>query len=230
MVVGTQIFVGNTGILSFGHVGLGAIAAYITAILSTSPDIKTSGAIANAPWGLAHVQLSVPLSILIAVVVTTIIAALIGLFISRLNGIAAGIVTLAILMVVNSVLINWKTLTGGSEAFYGIPVKTTLPWALAGLFVTVIAARMFTISRVGLRVRAVREDEVAARSMGVSVNRSRYVSWVLSAVFVALGGALLGHLLGAISPSEFFETSCSCRWPCSCWAACSASPERSSAP
>jgi branched-chain amino acid transport system permease protein len=206
MVVSTQIFVGNTGILSFGHVGLAAVAAYITAILSTPPDIKTTTAIADAPWGLAHVQLPVPLSILIAVVITTVIAALIGLFMSRLNGIAASIVTLAILMVVNSVLINWKTMTGGSEAFYGIQVKTTLPWAIAGLFVTVIAARMFAISRAGLRARAVREDEVAAKSMGISVDRTRYISWVLSSVFIALGGALLAHLLGAISPSEFYES------------------------
>jgi branched-chain amino acid transport system permease protein len=205
MVVASQIYVGNTGILSFGHVGLGALAAYITAILSTSPDIKTTGATATAPWGLATVQLSVPLSILIAVVVTTIIAALIGLFMSRLNGIAASIVTLAILVVVNSVLINWKTMTGGSEAFYGIQVKTTLWLAIAAFFVTIVGARLFSASRAGLRARAVREDEVAARSMGVSVNRSRYYSWVLSSVFVALGGALMAHLLGAISPSEFYE-------------------------
>ncbi len=206
MVVSTQIFVGNTGILSFGHVGLAAVAAYITAILSTSPDIKSTGAVAHAPWGMAGVQLPVPLAILIAVVVTTLIAALIGLFMSRLNGIAAGIVTLAILMVVNSVLINWKAMTGGSEAFYGIQVKTTLPWALGAIFVTIVVARMFAASRGGLRTRAVREDEVAARSMGVSVNRTRYYSWVLSSVFVALGGALLAHLLGAISPSEFYES------------------------
>ena len=204
MVVATQIFVGNTGILSFGHVGLAAIAAYITAILSTPVDIK-SGTIGDAPWGLAHVHVSVPLAILIAVVITTLIAALIGLFMSRLNGIAASIVTLAILVVVNSVLINWKNLTGGSEAFYGIQVKTTLPWAIAAFFVTLIGARLFAASRTGLRARAVREDEVAARSMGVSVNRSRYASWVLSSVFVALGGALMAHLLGAISPSEFYE-------------------------
>ncbi len=76
-------------------------------------------------------QLSLPLAILLAVVITTVIAAIIGLFMSRLHGIAASIVTLAILVVVNSVLINWKSLTGGSEAFYGIQVKTTLPlgWA-----------------------------------------------------------------------------------------------------
>ncbi len=71
---------------------------------------------------------------------------------------------------------------------------------------TAVAARLFMPSRVGLRVRAAREDEVAASSMGVGVHRSRYVSWVLSAVFVALGGRSLAHLLGAISPSEFYET------------------------
>jgi branched-chain amino acid transport system ATP-binding protein/branched-chain amino acid transport system permease protein len=139
------------------------------------------------------------------VVVTTVIAALIGIFMSRLNGIAASIVTFAILVVVNSVLNNWKSLTGGSEAFYGIQVKTTIPWALAALFVTVVAARLFSASRAGLRARAAREDPVAAGSMGVSVNRSRYTAWVLSAVFAALGGSLLAHLLGAISPSEFYE-------------------------
>jgi branched-chain amino acid transport system permease protein len=204
MVVATQIFVGNTGILSFGHVGLAGLAAYITAILSTPTDIKSS-TIGSAPLGLAGVQIPVWSAVIIAVVVTTLIAALIGIFMSRLNGIAASIVTLAILVVVNAVLINWKSLTGGSEAFYGIQVKTTLPWALGALLVTVVAARLFSASRAGLRARASREDEVAARSMGVSVNRSRYVSWVLSTVFVSLGGALIAHLLGAISPSEFYE-------------------------
>ena len=204
MVVGTQIFVGNTGILSFGHVGLAGVAAYVTAILSTPASVKAT-TIGNAPFGLAKIQLSLPLAILLAVVITTVIAAIIGLFMSRLHGIAASIVTLAILVVVNSVLINWKSLTGGSEAFYGIQVKTTLPLALGGLFVTVIAARLFMSSRVGLRVRAAREDEVAASSMGVGVHRSRYVSWVVSAVFAALGGAFLAHLLGAISPGEFYE-------------------------
>jgi len=204
MVTGTQIFVGNTGILSFGHVGLAGVAAYVTAILSTPAAIKET-TIGDAPFGLASIQVPVPVAILVAVAFTTIIAALIGLFMSRLQGIAASIVTFAILIVANSVLINWKSLTGGSEAFYGIQVKTSLPWALGALFVAVVVARLFMSTRIGLRTRAAREDEVAAAGMGISVNRTRFVSWVLSAVFVSLGGALLAHLLGAISPGEFYE-------------------------
>jgi branched-chain amino acid transport system permease protein len=204
MVVGTQVFVGHSGVLSFGHIGFVGIAAYVTAILSAPAAVKET-VIPHAPLGLASIQLPVPLAILAAVAVTTAIAAIIGLFICRMNGIAASIVTFAVLIVVNSVLINWKDLTGGAEAFYGIPVKTNLYWALLGLLATVVVLRLFTYSRVGLRVRASREDEVAARSIGVGVHRSRYVAWVLSAVFTALGGALFAHLLGAIAPSLFYE-------------------------
>ena len=204
MVVGTQIFVGHSGVLSFGHVGFVGLAAYITAILSAPASIKAT-TIPNAPFGLATVQLSVPVSILIAVVVTTVFAALVGLFICRMNGIAASIVTFAILIVVNSVLINWKGLTGGSEAFYGIPVKTTYGGLSLACSAAILVLRLFTYSRMGLSVRASRENEVAAKSIGVGVNRSRYVAWVLSAVFTALGGALFAHLLGAIAPALFYE-------------------------
>jgi branched-chain amino acid transport system permease protein len=205
MVVGTQIFGGNTGVLSFGHVGLVAIAAYTSAILSTPVAVKAS-TIHNAPFGLAQVQLPVPLAILVAILVTTVFAAIVGLAICRLHGIAGSITTFALLMVINAVLINWKGLTGGAEAFYGIPIKTNMWWAFLGLAVAVLVGRLFMTSRLGLRVRSAREDELAADSLGVRVNRSRYWSWVLSAAIVAIGGALLGHLLGAISPSMFFET------------------------
>lgn len=204
MVVGTQIFVGHSGVLSFGHVGFVGLAAYVTAILSAPSSVKAT-TIPDAPLGLDGIQLPVPLAILAAVVVTTLVAAVIGLFICRMNGIAASIVTFAILVVVNSVLINWKSLTGGSEAFYGIPVKTNLLWALLGLLAAILVLRLFTYSRMGLRVRAARENEVAAKSIGVGVNRSRYVAWVLSAVFTALGGALYAHLLGAVAPALFYE-------------------------
>ncbi|HLA82671.1 MAG TPA: branched-chain amino acid ABC transporter permease, partial [Thermoleophilia bacterium] len=204
MVVGTQVFVGHSGVLSFGHIGFVGLAAYVSAILSAPVAVKAT-TIPNAPFGLANVHLPVPLAILMAVVVTTVVAAIIGLFISRMNGIAASIVTFAMLVVVNSVLINWKDLTGGSEAFYGVPVKTNLYWALLGLVIAVVVLRLFTYSRMGLRVRASREDEVAAKSIGVGVNRSRYAAWVISAAVTALGGALFAHLLGAIAPAVFFE-------------------------
>lgn len=203
IVVGIQIFTGNTGIVSFGHISLAGIAAYISAILSTPPLAKAA-IIPNAPFGLADVSLSPVLGILLAVVVTVVMAAIIGLAINTVSGLTASIVTLALLFVVNAVLTNWKSLTGGAEAFYGIPVVTNKWWVLAALAVAIVAARYFRASPLGLRARAGRDDELAAAAMGVRVVRARYFSWVVSSIFAALGGALLGHLLGAIQPGTFY--------------------------
>ena len=205
IVLGLQVFSGNSGVLTLAHVSFAGIAAYISAILSTPAMVKAT-TIPDAPLGLADVQLPVPLAMLVAILLTTAIAALIGLALARLSGISATIVTLALVIVVFAVLTNWKSLTGGAEAFYGIPSSTTVWWALAAAGVALFVARLFKASRLGLRVQATREDALAAAACGVQVVRSRYWSWVLSCAVCALGGVLLAHFLGAISPAGFYFT------------------------
>ena len=205
IVLGLQIFSGNSGVLTLGHVSFAGIAAYISAILSTPALVKNT-TIGSAPLGLADVQLPVPLAMLVAVVLTTALAALIGLALARLSGISATIVTLALVIVVFAVLTNWKSVTGGAEAFYGIPTATTIWWALAAAFVALLVARLFKASRLGLRAQSTREDAVAAAACGVQVVRSRYWSWVLGCAVCALGGVLMAHFLGAISPAGFYFT------------------------
>jgi len=205
IVLGLQVFAGNSGVLTLAHVSFAGIAAYMSAILSTPALIKGT-LIAGAPLGLADVQLPVPLAMLGAILLTTALAALIGLALARLSGIAATIVTLALVIVVFAVLTNWKSVTGGAEAFYGIPSATTIWWALAAVLVALMVARLFKASRLGLRVQATREDAVAAAASGVQVVRSRYWAWVLSCAVCALGGVLMAHFLGAISPVGFYFT------------------------
>jgi len=205
LVIGLQIFSGNSGVLSLAHVSFAGIAAYISAILS-APTLVKGTTIPDAPFGLAGVELPAPLAMIVAVVVTTLIAAVIGLAIARLSGISATIVTLALMLVVFAVLTNWKSLTGGAEAFYGIPVTTNVWWGLGAVFVALVVARLFKASRLGLRVQSTREDEVAASSSGVQVVRSRFWSWVLSSAVCAMAGVLIAHFLGAISPSGFYFT------------------------
>jgi len=205
IVLGLQVFSGNSGVLTLAHVSFAGIAAYISAILSTPAMVKAT-TIPAAPLGLADFQLPVPLAMLVAIALTTAIAALIGLALARLSGISATIVTLALVIVVFAVLTNWKSLTGGAEAFYGIPSSTTIWWALVGAGIALLVARLFKASRLGLRVQATREDALAAAACGVQVVRSRYWSWVLSCAVCALGGVLLSHFLGAISPAGFYFT------------------------
>ena len=203
LVVGMQVFVGNTGVISFGHVSFAALGAYATGLLS-APTLVKGTTIAHAPFGLAKVQLSPAVSVVVAVLFVAAFAAVVGLAITRLSGLGASIVTLAMLIVVNAVLVNWVSLTGGAEAFYGIPNVMTRDWALVAVLGVIVVARLFKESRLGLRVIATREDELAAASSGVHVVRSRYVAWVVSAALTGLGGALLALFLGALSPTTFY--------------------------
>ncbi len=203
IVVGLQIFVGNSGVFSLGHVAIAGVAAYTVAILSASPLLKEI-TIPEAPFGVGGVELPLSLAVPAAVVAATLFALVVGLPITRLSGLAAIIVTLALLVVARTVLTNWDGLTGGAEAFYGFPTLESMWWPIGAAFLAVTVAVLFRESAVGLRLQAAREDELAAASMGVDIVRSRLAAWVLSGAVVALGGALFAIFLGAITPQEFF--------------------------
>ena len=109
-------------------------------------------------------------------------------------------------MITYVVLAASGDLTRGSQTFYGVPADVTLPIALGVAIVVILVARLFRKSTTGLRIRASREDELAARSMGINIPNLRLVAWVLSALVVGLAGVLLGHTLTAFSPKQFYFT------------------------
>lgn len=203
IVVGLQIFVGNSGVFSLGHVAIAGVGAYAVAILSAAPLLKEI-TIPDAPFGLGGVELPLAVAVPAAVAIATVFALLAGLPITRLSGLAAIIVTLALLVVVRTVLTNWDALTGGAEAFYGYPTLDSMWWPIGAALLAVTVALLFRQSRLGLRLQASREDDLAAAAMGVDIVRSRLAAWVLSGAVVALGGALFSIFLGAITPQEFF--------------------------
>lgn len=203
IVLGIQVFTGNTGIESFGHIGFVALGAYITAILTANPEAKAFR-IPDAPFGLATVEIEPLTGMFIAVIIVVIIAAIIGLAISRMGGVSATMITLALLIIVHTVLTDWVQFSGGAEGFFGIPVAASLPLVFGCAIGAVLFASVYRESPAGLRSQAVREDELAARAMGVNTVRARFWSWVLSAAICALGGALLALFLGSITPHDFY--------------------------
>lgn len=205
LVASIGIFVGNSGVESFGHVAFSAIGAYAVAILATPPLIKQTK-IAEAPFGLAGVQLSVLPAALASLAVVAVAALLIGLVVMRMSGITSTIVTLALLVVVNGIINNWTSLTGGAEAFYGVPLVTTLPITLVVMLIVLFVAGAFRSSPWGLMLQASREDELAAQTMGVNVRLLRLLAFVISAVGAGAAGVLLALLLGAITPNDFYLT------------------------
>jgi branched-chain amino acid transport system permease protein len=204
-VVALGVFTGNSGIVSFGHAGFMGLAAYTSGILSMDPILRSSE-LRRSPGWLSGVHVSFPVGIAIGLVVVAAVAAVFGLAISRLPRDAASIATLGALVIANVVLLGADQITGGAQPLYGVDVKVTWPFALVAALIAIAIARLYRESRAGLQLRATREDELAGRALGANVRRLRLTSWVLSATMAGASGVLLGHFLGAFSPSQFYLT------------------------
>jgi branched-chain amino acid transport system permease protein len=203
IVTGLYIFVGNSGVFSFGHTSFIALGAYASALLTIPVHLKHV-LLPQLPDLLAHAELPTPLAIVAAGVVAAVVAAVVSIPLMRLSGIAASIGTLALLVVVYLVLGNADSITGGSSAIIGIPMDTDLFTALAVAILTIAGAFAYEHSASGLRLRSSREDEYAAQSVGVHIARERAIAFVISAFFVGIGGAVYGHFLGAFNPDAFY--------------------------
>lgn len=203
VVVGSYIFIGNSGVLSFGHISFMGLGAYVAAWLAIAPETKQF-MLPGLPAFLMQAHYSPAVAALAAGGSASVFALIIGLPLVRLNGISASIGSFAVLAVVNAVLSNWTSVTGGQGSLYGLPtyanIWTTLPWVLAAVAV----AWVYQQSRFGLRLRGAREDEVAASANGVNVWRERLIAFVISAFFVGVAGALYGYFLGVIVARTFY--------------------------
>jgi branched-chain amino acid transport system permease protein len=202
-VVGIGIYSGNSGIVSFGHTAFMALGAYLSALLTIAPQAK-GGMLPQLPALLGQAQLGLLPALLVVVVFVAVVAGLVGAIIARLDGAAAAIATLGLLVIVNSLIIGAREITRGSQALFGIPLLVGVWTAFAFAVVAVMVARLFRGARVGLELRAAREDDAAARSVGVNVAQRRWFAWVLSAAVMAVAGALYGHAVGVISPKAFY--------------------------
>jgi branched-chain amino acid transport system ATP-binding protein/branched-chain amino acid transport system permease protein len=202
-VLGLSLFSGNSGILSFGHVAFIGLGAYISGLL-TLPLATKATALPNLPAFLANTEIGLLPALLITVILVGLIAAVIGIPISRMSGPAAVIGTLGLLLIVHGVITGATDFTRGANAFLGVPRKTDLWTATAFALPALLLTRLYRDSVPGSQLRASREDELAARSIGINVARRRHGAWVISAALAGLSGALLGHFLGAFSPSKFY--------------------------
>ncbi len=202
-VVANGLYSGNSGIMSFGHLGFMGVGAYLSAILTMTPA-KKAMTLPNLPDFLAQAHMGLNEACLIVVIVVGLFALIVGTPISRLTGSAASIATLAFLVIVHSILNGATDFTRGSQTFFGVDRLVTLPSLLFWVALSILAARIFRDLPAGLEIRAAREDELAAQAMGVNIARRRLIAWVISAMMMGVAGAMIGHFLGAFSPKKFF--------------------------
>jgi branched-chain amino acid transport system permease protein len=187
LALGLNIITGLTGQLSLGHAAFMSVGAFAGALLT----IKT-----GMPFSL---------TILLSGLITAAVAAAIGWPILRLTGDYLAICTLGFAEIVKVVFLNLDI----TNRALGLTVPTPnsdLPMPLIVLIVvclTIIASAFIQNSRFGRALKAIRDDEIAAESMGINIARYKVQSFAVSAFMAGTGGCLYGHFLGYINPSDF---------------------------
>ena len=203
LVVGLYVFIGNSGVISFGHIGFTCLGAYATAWLTIPPLMKKM-ALPGLPDLILETKLPFGIAIILGGLFAALFALLVGKILMRLSGIAASIATFAMLAVINTVYSNWERVTGATSSVVGIPIiRVVWPYFLVAS-AAILIAHFYSISRSGLALRAARDEAIAASASGVDIGRERLIAFVISAFIAGLGGALSAHSVGVVTPDTFY--------------------------
>jgi len=188
VTAGLNVLVGFTGQTSLGHAGLYAFGAYTAALCVTRAGM--------GEWS----------AIVAAIVVTSIVGAAVAAAALRVSGPYLAMVTIAFGLIVEGVLIEWGSVTGGPGGIFNIPKPalrthywTVMLAAALALWLTANLRR----SAWGRALLAVKSSEVAAESLGLSSYYVRIAAFTVSAAFAGAAGALFTFLNGYISPDSF---------------------------
>jgi branched-chain amino acid transport system ATP-binding protein/branched-chain amino acid transport system permease protein len=186
---------GYAGQISIGHGAFFAIGAYVTGILTVD-------------HGWPAIATVVP-----AVLITAGLGAVMCLPALRLSRWYLGMITLAMAVVIDDLIASDQSVTGGGSGLIGIPPVSAFGHDFTAVEIYLLFAALVAIALLltrnlrrspkGLAMVAIRESEIAAESVGVSVVRTKFLAFVLSAALAGLGGVLWAVLNGAITPDQF---------------------------
>lgn len=183
LAVSLHLVIGITGQFSIGHAGFLAVGAYISAVCTMN---------LNLPF-------------IVGLLVGAIVAALMGLLIGiptlRLRGDYLAIATLGFAEIIRIVFLNWEYVGGASGM--QITQMTTWTYAFFATLITIIVISNFTKSRHGRACIAVREDEIAADSMGINTTFYKVMAFTIGAFFAGVAGGLFSHNFYIILPTQF---------------------------
>lgn len=194
IVVALYVFVGNSGLLSFGHVSFVAVGAWAAGVLSVPVEEK-AGIFPTLFPVLGENTVPNVASLAIAAAVGGAYALVVGVPLMRLTGLAAGIATFAVLEITHNVLRNWDRIGPGTNSFSSVPETTGLLQAAVGAVIAIALAFAYQSSRLGRQLRATREDAAAARAVGIPIVRQRVWAFALSGAVAGLAGGLYVHFL-----------------------------------
>ena len=182
-----------------------AIAHLICPVLIPMMGTKEVPGILSSP---AALQVVFFFSVLLAGAFAAEVSFLFGLPVLSLGSDYFGIATLGFTIVVNTLMVNSDTILPfpemkGGRGMIGIPKLTTWFWAFLFLVLVIIIMRNLVQSSNGRAILSVREDEIAAKTMGVDIASTKLFAFVVGSFFAGLGGAVYAHFIGFLSPGTF---------------------------
>ena len=172
-----------------------------------APAVRHQGAPGPLTSGRA-LQVVFFLSVLSAGVFAAEVSFLFGLPVLTLGSDYFGIATLGFTIVVNTLMVNSDTILPfpemkGGRGMIGIPKLTTWFWAFLFLLLVIVVMRNLIHSSTGRAIMSVREDETAAKVMGIDVAHYKLLAFVIGSLFAGIGGGVYAHFIGFLSPGTF---------------------------
>src|SRR5690554_4988284 len=187
LAVSLNLITGFTGQFSLGHAGFMSIGAYTCALITAR--IPTT-------WGFI-------LGVLAAAIVASIAGYLVGLPTLRLRGDYLAIATLGMSEIIRIIFINMGKITNGPAGLNGIPRFVNWIWLFIFTAGTVLIISNFLKSSHGRACISIREDEIAAESIGINTTKYKVISFVIGAFCAGIAGALYASYFYFIEPDLF---------------------------
>ncbi|EFC90205.1 inner-membrane translocator [Dethiosulfovibrio peptidovorans DSM 11002] len=199
-----NLIYGFTGMFSLGTAGFMCIGAYVSSLLIL-PEMQKDMIFILEPlnpilYG-AHAPFVV--AVLAGGVAAAIAGLIIGIPVLRLGGDYLGIATLGFAEIIRVVANNIPTITNGALGLKGIPAYANLWWNYGWMFFTLYVMYRLVNSNFGNALKAIRDDELAAKAMGINTFKYRVISFTVGSFFAGIGGALMASLLTTIDPKMF---------------------------
>ncbi|TML72278.1 MAG: branched-chain amino acid ABC transporter permease [Actinobacteria bacterium] len=203
IVVSLYVFVGNSGVVSFGHVSFVAVGAFAAGVMTIPVTLKPTITPGLFSLLARHSLGNVP-SLVLAALVGGVFALLVGIPLMRLSGLSAGIATFAVLGVTHNILANWTKIGPGPLTLTTIPQTTGMLQGTLGAVGVVLVAFAYQRSRFGRKLRAAREDPAAARAAGIDIHRERLWAFALSGTLCGFAGGLFVHQAGTLQAGDVY--------------------------
>lgn len=188
LAVSLNLIVGFLGELSLGHAGFMSVGAYAGCLFTVYCNLPAA--------------IELPLAFIIGGLAAAVFGLIIGIPALRLKGDYLAIVTLGFGETIRSVF-NSLDILGGSGGLKGIEKSSNYIMAYVLVVIAVLVIANLINSRHGRAIKAIRDNVIAAESVGVNVVYYKILAFVLSAFFAGVAGVLYGHNLAILKPATF---------------------------